>query len=155
VLRAFREPWGILGCLCLTLPLLLPGCTMVMAQANDSCAIVGYAIGRGMSTVTCTPSTKTIIIPPPTSSEVVYDPGIVWVDFDSEEPPEPIEIDEQVYQELINNICLTEGCTITETSATGIDVKGGPPDKNVVTGLFDMLFSVGSWFATKYFAAGF
>ena len=149
-----RAIWAICGSLLLTTPL-LHGCSFALAGAAPGCTIIGYAIGRGLATVTCTPAEKTIIIPPPASSEADINNDIVWMDIDPSEAPEPVALDEQTYQELLNNICLVDGCTIIETSATGIDVKGGPPDKNVVTGFFDTIFSVATWVATRYFGAGF
>jgi len=148
-----RVSFGV-SLLLLLAPLLF-GCSTALAQAGPHCTLIGYGIGRGLATVTCTPSKKTIVIPPSTSSEVDINTNIVWIGQDEEIPDVPIALDEQTYQELLNNICLTSGCTIVETSATGIDVKGGPPDKNVVTGIFDMLFSIGTWVATRYFGAGF
>ena len=143
----------IVATLALTSPLL--GCSLSLAQAGPQCTIVSSSIGRGLSTVTCTPKEKTIIVPPPSSSEEVINPNFVWLDRDPNVDTPPIHMDEEMYQVMLNNVCLERGCTIIETSATGIEVKGGPPDKNVVTGFFDSLFSMATWVATRYFGAGF
>ena len=131
----------------------LLGCTISLSSASKECASVGASLGRGYTSVICTPASKTIIIPPSSKSEepINTDLDLVWIDNEFAAPSEPIQMDEQTYKELISNVCLAQGCTIIEESETGINIKGGPPETSFITGMFDLLFKVGAWFAAKYF----
>lgn len=51
----------------------------------------------------------------------------------------------------IEDACEEYGCTIERVSSTSILIQGGPPDGNILSGIFDALMAVGTWIATKYF----
>jgi hypothetical protein len=145
---------GLLYPLFVIIPLL--SCSAVITASRDNtCYATGYAIGKGIAKVTCTPSSKTIIINPPGPPESIDTPDLVWMEPEQLAPLEPVVTDDIVLKGLIDNICLVQGCTIIETSETGVEIKGGPPDANLLSGFFEGLFSAASWLASRYFGAGF
>ncbi len=66
----------------------------------------------------------------------------------------PIPIPPPIRDTTIEDACFEYGCTIEKVSATSITIQGGPPDGNLLSGIFDAMMAIGTWVAAKYFGGG-